>query len=133
MRNFKQIFIATALSLGILAPLTAVSAQSSGEPAVTNYDTEMALSFPRMGAGVYAGTLHLSVSANGIVQGSYQTLDGAIEPVAGGKTGDTIWFSIGESGSIRVNGNVLGSHIVGSARDTSSSDTMSFTASPSKQ
>lgn len=120
------------LTLGILAPLTAANAQSLSQPAVTNYDTEMAPSFPLAEAGVYAGTLRLSVSTNGIVQGYYQTQDGAIEPVVGGKIGDTIWFSIGESGAIRVNANLLGSQIVGSARETDTSDTMSFTASPSK-
>ncbi|MBC5816121.1 MAG: hypothetical protein GIW97_06225 [Candidatus Eremiobacteraeota bacterium] len=92
----------------------------------------MAPLFPAPGAGVYAGTLRLTINPNGIVQGSYQTADGAIEPVAGGKNGNAIWFSIGESGNLRVNANLAGADLVGSARDGTMSEEMSFTAKPSK-
>ncbi len=133
MRNLKRLAIAMAVLIGLLAPLTSVSAQTVGQPVVTSYETEMAPAFPLSGAGVYAGTLRLSVSASGIVQGYYQRQDGGIEPVTGGRAGDAIWFSIGEAGTIHVNANVLGSSIVGSARDLHSTDTMSFTAKSSKQ
>jgi len=120
-----------ALTL-LLAPLASVNAETADHSVLTNYETEMAPVFPAPGAGVYAGTLRLRINPDGIVQGYYQTAGGAVEPVAGGKNGNTIWFSIGASGTLRINASVAGADIVGSAQDGNTSDTMSFIAKPSK-
>ena len=133
MRKHTYFATGLALALGLLVPAAPVSAQTAAQPVVTNYETEMAQIVPAQSAGVYAGTLRLSVSQSGIVQGYYQTQDGLVEPVTGGKNGDAIWFSIGESGTVRVTGNMYGSSIVGSAQDATSSNTLSFTAKLTQQ
>lgn len=49
-----------------------------------------------LGAGASRGTLDLRISPAGIVSGYFRAMnDGALRTVTGGRTGDAIWFEIG--------------------------------------
>jgi hypothetical protein len=79
----------------------------------------------------FSGTLDLTIGADGIVGGHYFPADGAMfVPVVGGITGDTIWFDIGDSGSLHFSGRFKNDTIVGTAFDKGNTQ-YTFVANPS--
>lgn len=102
----------TAAALGLLA-LAGAPAVSSTEP--TAYAT--ALTAVYGSAAPFTGTLKLTISDGGIVRGYYFSSDGSVMfvPVTGGKTGDSIWFDIGNTLMYHVDGRVHDGTIVGTA------------------
>lgn len=79
----------------------------------------------------YTGSLRLTVSPDGIVRGYYFPADmsAMYVPVVGGETGDRIWFDIGNSGSVHIDGRVKDGVIVGTAFDRDNGQ-FSFVANP---
>ena len=95
------------------------------------YDTTMTQSLPFDDPGASLGTLKVSVH-DGFVSGYYLPQDGQPETVAGGVTGDSIWFDIGND--LVVTGQLKDGRIVGTAapRDGASLERYKFTAAPEK-
>lgn len=83
----------------------------------------------------YSGSLDLSVDSAGIVRGYYFSADGSqmFVPVVGGETANRIWFDIGNSGSVHVEGRVQNRGIiVGTAFDKTNGQ-FTFVANPAQQ
>jgi len=78
------------------APLTALPASAPAMSYVLN-----TREYDPTSAGEYDGRLRLSVSADGIVSGSFMDTEGYISQVTGGMTGEKIWFTIGNSNRIQ--------------------------------
>ena len=76
-----------------------------------NLDTKL---IPPLGAGNYEGTLQLTVSKNGIVNGYYRPNGESFNSVVGGLNGDEIWLDIGYNGGMHISGRLQGGKIVGS-------------------
>lgn len=125
MKNQLRIFAAV---LGLIA-LAGAPAISATEP--TAYAT--ALTELYGSPAPYTGTLKLTVSAGGIVHGYYFPTDSSalLIPVTGGKTGDSIWFDIGDDGMYRVQGRVHDGTIVGTAF-TRDNQQYTFVANPQR-
>lgn len=96
-----------------LLPLAGAPAISATEP--TQYAT--ALTAVYGSPAPYTGTLKLTISESGIVRGYYFSSDGTamFVPVTGGKTGQSIWFDIGNGGMYHVDARVQNGTIVGTA------------------
>ncbi len=133
----KAITTALGLVLGLsLLTATAVSAEPTSRP--MDFSTQMTPSFPFTDyAGAYLGSLHLVFAPDGTVSGWYRAQDaGPVQPVVGGRDGNTIWFDIGTqaslpveqapggsaqvSGPLQVTGKLQNGHIVGTAQNGSS-------------
>jgi hypothetical protein len=65
--------------------------------------------------GAYEGILNLHVSKDGIIQGTYRSVDqGAEQIVIGGLTGNQLWLEIGGAeSSFRIDGTFAGGKITG--------------------
>ncbi len=105
MTSFKS----AAATAGLLAALSLpLGAQAMQAGAPQHYAFATAIVDDHH-AGEIDGVLDLTISAGGIVQGSYRDADsGRIEPVAGGMQGYDIWFDVGSRGRL---------HVVGTLRD----------------
>jgi hypothetical protein len=96
-----------------LAPLTALPATTPAMSYVLNtrqYDPTT--------AGEYDGVLRLSISADGIVSGSFMNTEGFISQVTGGMKGEKIWFLIGNGNRIQnhyFNGTLVDGKLVATA------------------
>jgi hypothetical protein len=125
MKNQIRIFAAT---LGLLA-LAAVPAISATQP--TAYAT--ALTELYGSPAPYTGEMRLTVSSDGTIHGYYFPSDGASSfiPVTGGRTGNSIWFDIGDGGMYRVQGRVHDGTIVGTAF-TPNNQQYTFVANPER-
>lgn len=101
---------AAALGLLLLAGAPALCA-----PQPTRYAT--ALTAVYGSPAPYTGMLKLTISQDGIVQGYYSPSDGSalFIPVTGGKSGDSIWFDIGNRDTYHVDGRLHHGKIVGTA------------------
>jgi len=91
--------------------LAAVTVRDAQGVAHLNLDTEF---IPQLGAGYYGGSLQLTITPDGIVNGLFRPDDGSsFHTVTGGLNGDQIWFDIGFQGGVHVTGILNGDHIVG--------------------
>jgi hypothetical protein len=87
----RAIATLTVLALtAAFAPLTALPATA---PAMS-YDLNTR-EYDPISAGEYDGRLRLSISADGIVYGSFMDTEGHISQVTGGMKGEKIWLIIG--------------------------------------
>jgi hypothetical protein len=113
--------IARALALG--AAVAAVAAPAFASAAVTQaahntvyYDA----TFQRVFGDPYPwqGTFQLQESSSGIINGYYRPYpDGNFIPVTGGRSGDSIWLTIGMNGRTQINGVLKDGKITGAAID----------------
>jgi hypothetical protein len=104
------------LALGLAATpaipaLAAVTYRDAQGVLHLNLNTQLV---PPLGAGYYEGTLQLTVSKDGIVQGYYRPNGENFHPVTGGLNGDKIWLDISYQGGLHVDGVLKGGRIVGS-------------------
>ncbi len=86
---------------------------------------------PITGLGApWTGTLQLTMNPDGIIQGYYRSGDnfGALIPVTGGRTGDSVWMDIGTMGRLRVSGTLRDGVITGTAIDARTNEPYGFTA-----
>jgi hypothetical protein len=65
--------------------------------------------------GSLDGQLRIRVSPGGIVQGIYRPVDGGIQSVTGGITGNKIWLDLADGGALHVTGTLKDGKIVGGA------------------
>lgn len=124
MKNRLRILAAT---LGLLT-LAGAPAISATQP--TAYAT--ALTEVYGSPAPYTGTMKLTFSG-GLVHGYYFPADGAsmFIPVTGGRSGDRIWFDIGDNGMYRIQGRVHDGTIVGTAF-TRDNQQYTFVADPQR-
>jgi hypothetical protein len=101
-----------AASPSLPAFAAVVTARDAQGVAHLNLDTQIV---PQRGAGYYGGTLKLTISRDGIVNGIYRPEDGdgGFHTVVGGLNGDQIWLNISYLGGLHVSGVLSGSKIVG--------------------
>lgn len=113
MRQFIQRVAACAglLALGAL-PIAGLAA--TAEPSTT-YTTALTQTYGSLAP--YTGSLKLTVGSDGIVRGYYFPADYSASyiPVTGGRTGDRIWFDIGNDGQYHVIARVSNGQITGTA------------------
>jgi hypothetical protein len=103
--------LALAFALGAAAPALAVSnSVTTGDPVHLVYNTRL---IPQYDAGEYDGQLRLTITAGGIVSGTYLPSDGGVRVVSGGAKGDNIWLDIGFKGNWHITGTIRNGHIVG--------------------
>jgi len=111
-------------ALAVLAAL--VAAPGIAAAVTTNAPqtlTMLAAMRPSNGMGVpYSGTLHLKITPDGIIQGTYRSdsirpdpTSGKIITVTGGLSGNQIHLSFGMSGGLRVQGTLANGEIFGQA------------------
>ncbi len=93
--------IATLALLALTAAFVPLAGLPAPAPAM-RYDLNTR-EFDPNSAGEYDGRLRLSISADGIVWGSFMTTEGRLSQVTGGIKGEKIWLVIG-------NGNRLENH-----------------------
>jgi hypothetical protein len=103
-----------------LAGSGAASAALSGAPAIpVNTQLAFSTSLQAMNGllpgGALEGQLRIRVSSGGIVQGIYRPVDGGIQPVTGGITGNKIWLDLADNGGLHVTGTLKDGKIVGGA------------------
>lgn len=124
MRNLTRT-LAAVFSLFWLAGTPAMSATAP----TTAYDT--ALTAVYGSPSPYTGTLKLTVTESGIVRGYYFSSDGTqmFVPVTGGKSGNSIWFDIGNDRVYHVDARLHESTIVGTAF-AANNEQYTFVASP---
>jgi hypothetical protein len=131
--NMKRVLKAAAACVSLLtlaAPAVGVAASAS---TTQHYSTSMTELYGSNAP--YSGSLDLDVDSAGIVRGYYFSGDGSqmFVPVVGGETGNRIWFDIGNSGSVHVEGRVeKRGIIVGTAFDKQNGQ-FTFVANPSQQ
>jgi hypothetical protein len=97
MKRFGMV-LATLLIASLFGSTTtrAVFAAPTDTRTVT-FDTAITPQY--YGAGAYAGVLHLTFEAGGIVNGWYRPADvGQPRNVIGGLDGDKLWLDLGEAG-----------------------------------
>lgn len=128
----KKLFQAAAAFVGLLtlaAPAAGVAASAS---TTQHYSTSMTALYGS--PAPYSGALELTVSTSGIVRGYYFPSDESAMyiPVVGGQTGDRIWFDIGNSGSVHIDGRIKNGVIVGTAFDRANGQ-FSFVANPADE
>lgn len=110
----KRLILTAAICAVALAAAIPAAAVTANSPPVRHYSLEFT---PIFGDNIpSSGTLSIRIWNDGIVQGTYSTVDGPqFVPVTGGRNGNAIWFDIGSSGSIHADGHFQGSRIVGTA------------------
>jgi len=104
----------------LLCVVAVLGAQTSATAALSNAHYRCGIT-PRIGGGVpWTGNLTLSISADGIVNGSYRSASIRPDPfhgktmvVTGGSTGNSIHFAFGMSGRPSVQAHFHGRDIVG--------------------
>jgi hypothetical protein len=97
----KTRVIATLSALALaaaLAPLTALPA--TGPTASYNLTTR---EYDADSAGEFDGRMHLNISSDGIVYGTYMNTEGQTAVISGGVEGTKIWIQIGHGGLIGHN------------------------------
>jgi hypothetical protein len=116
MKDMKIRFAAALLALG-LATAPAVPAfaavstiRDAQGVAHLNLDTQL---IPQHRSGFYGGSLQLTITPDGIVNGYYRPDDGSFHTVTGGLNGNQIWFDIGYQGGMHITGTLTGDQIVG--------------------
>lgn len=130
--NTKRIIqtaaIAVAAGFAAVPAISPATTTQSTVPIKATYDTTLE-SITGMGAP-WTGTLQITISPNGIIQGYYHPADNtmAFIPVTGGLNGDSVWMDIGRSGGLRVNGTLKNGVIQGGAFDDRTDQPMKFTA-----
>jgi hypothetical protein len=109
--QFAAAFLALCLVAAPAVPaFAAVTVRDAQGVAHLNLDTQI---IPQRGAGYYGGSLQLTISPGGIVNGYYRADDsGTPRTVTGGLDGDKIWFDLGPDGP-HISGVLSGDHIVG--------------------
>jgi hypothetical protein len=124
----KHLLWATAAALGLLLP---AAAPAISAPAPTEYATALTAIYGS--DAPYTGTLRLTISDNGIVHGYYFSSDGSVMfvPVNGGKTGESIWFDIGNNSMYHIDGRLRDGKIVGTAF-AANNDQYTFVADPQR-
>lgn len=130
--SMRRLFQAAAACTGLLTAAVPVVSNAASAASTSHYSTAMTSLY---GSNVpYTGTLDLTVNSDGIIRGYYFPADQSsmFVPVVGGRTGDRIWFDIGNSGSVHVDGRVQAGVIVGTAFDKTNGQ-FSFVANPSTQ
>ena len=112
MKNFLAILGAAAV-LSFAAPAQAVNTSVAEPTTGTTFHTAL-LAEQRFEAGEISGTMHVSISPEGIVQGYYRSdATGRMQMVVGGVTGRDIWLDIGGAHDIHIEGTYLNGTIVG--------------------
>lgn len=108
MNVFRTALAASMLPVALLAaPASAASAQTE------RFATSMT---ERQSPAPYAGSLTITIDAQGIIHGFFTPDSGPpLVPVVGGKVGNAIWFDIGNDASVRVEGTIDNGIITGSA------------------
>lgn len=103
------------IAAAVIGPVFLAGAPAASSPQPTQYATALTAMYGS--SAPYTGTLKLTVSEHGIVQGYYFSSDGSamFVPVTGGRTGDSIWFDIGNKVMYHVDGRVRNGTIVGTA------------------
>lgn len=127
--SMKNLFHAAAACVGLLTLAVPAAGIAATSAPAAHYSTSMTALF---GSAVpYSGSLDLTVNPDGIVRGYYFPADQSsmYVPVVGGRTGDRIWFDIGSTGSVHIDGRFERGTIVGTAFDRSNGQ-FSFVASP---
>ncbi len=108
---------ALALGLGIAGsslPALAVTG-TQALPQTTQHVTLATSLEPQYGVGRYDGTLVLTISPDGIVNGTYRPWgEGNFRTVTGGTDGSRIWLDIGYLGRLHIEGTYANGKIVGS-------------------
>src|SRR5581483_7679450 len=96
MRQFIQ-RVAACAGLLALGALPIAGQAATAEPSTT-YTTALTQTYGSLAP--YTGSLKLTVGSDGIVRGYYFPADYSASyiPVTGGRTGDRIWFDIGNDG-----------------------------------
>jgi hypothetical protein len=119
--NMKRRFL-TAIGSG--AALAAILAASSATYADTagsekNFSTTLTQTGPATSSGSYTGNLRITISSDGLVNGWYIPADEpSFIPVIGGASNGRIWFDIGTSQPLRVQGSMQkDGSLTGSATD----------------
>lgn len=87
---------------------------ATAEPSTT-YTTALTQTYGSLAP--YTGSLKITVGSDGIVRGYYFPADYSASyiPVTGGRTGDRIWFDIGNDGQYHVIAHVSNGQITGTA------------------
>jgi hypothetical protein len=99
-----------------LAALIAAPAQSLADTQST-YTTVFTQTQPLPSAGIYPGSMRLTVSSDGIVNGWYIPSPSAdFIPISGGEKDGKFWLNIGRSGDVLVQGAIAkNGALIGSA------------------
>ena len=127
----NNILRATALAAAAIVAAPAVSHAAVAVDAIThtvraNYDASFG---PVSGFAVpYTGTLHLTMTPDGIINGYYRPNGETFVPVMGGRDGRSVWLDIGRSATMRVTGTLENGNIVGSAVDNRTMQQFAFNA-----
>jgi hypothetical protein len=105
MINLTKLFT-TAVSSAALAAISLVSpisASALGSSTQTTYTTALTQVQPVSAPGEFDGTLKLTVTADGIVNGYYFPADeGTIVPVVGGEQNGQYWMDIGGNTRLHI-------------------------------
>jgi hypothetical protein len=113
MKSLARItaLIAFLAGAGVATPFPAMAAvQHTGSFTFATTLTDVRDNVP----GAYEGILNLHISQDGIIQGTYRSLDeGTDRPVTGGLTGTKVWLEIGDFDSMHIDGTFAGGKITG--------------------
>lgn len=129
----RKFFGAAALLYGLAAAsVPAARADASvtaAQPTRVAYATSLTEQF---GSPIpWTGTLQLTVSPDGIINGYYRPSgDANLIEVTGGRTGANLWLDIGTSGDLHVTATMRGARMVGTAFSEDSSRLFDFSAVP---
>jgi hypothetical protein len=105
------------------AALVAAPAQSLADTQST-YSTIFTQTQPLPSAGTYPGSMRLTISSDGIVNGWYIPSPSAnFIPIGGGEKDGKFWLNIGRSGDLLVQGTIAkNGALVGSAVERNASE-----------
>ena len=104
MRNIVKPFTAAALAAALAAIMAAPVAASAPTTTTTaSYSTALTQVEPVSAPGEFDGTLKLTVTPDGIVNGYYFPADeGTIVPVVGGEQNGQYWMDIGGNTRLHI-------------------------------
>lgn len=127
--DMKTLLLSLAAGLAFLAAGLPAAAANRPDPPTAHYATSMTELYGSLAP--YNGSLELQITPDGIVNGYYfpEDYSSILVPVVGGKSGDTIWFDIGSSQLMHVDGRLKDGIIVGTAF-TGANTQFTFVAKP---
>lgn len=130
--SMNRLFQAAAACVGFLTLAVPAAGDAATASTTAHYSTAMTALFGS--SAPYSGALDLTVTSDGIVRGYYFPADQSsmYVPVVGGRAGDRIWFDIGSTGSVHVDGRLQNGVIVGTAFDKTNGQ-FSFVGNPAAQ
>ena len=104
MRNITRPFTAAALATALAAIMVSpVAASTPNATTTASYSTALTQVEPVSAPGEFDGTLKLTVTPDGIVNGYYFPADeGTIVPVVGGEQNGKYWMDIGGNTRLHI-------------------------------